>query len=110
MKSDDIYLNHIIESIKKVQKFTKESSKIAFFSNDMMQSATIREIEVIGEAVKNMSYTFKDNNKQIEWSLIAKTRDKMIHHYFGIDLDIVWEIVKKELPKLKKKIENINYK
>lgn len=110
MKSDDVYLNHIIESIKKVQKFTKESSKIAFLSNDMMQSATIREIEVIGEAVKNMSYTFKDNNKQIEWSLIAKTRDKMIHHYFGIDLDIVWEIVKKELPKLKKEIENINYK
>ena len=76
-------------------------------SDRLKQSAIVREIEIIGEAVKNISENLKDKHREIEWKEIAGTRDKMIHHYFGVDLNIVWDIVKINLPDLKKKILKI---
>lgn len=74
----------------------------------MKQSAIVREIEIIGEAVKNISNMVKNKNKDVEWKAIAGTRDKMIHHYFGVDLDIIFSIVKREIPILKKQMERIS--
>ena len=67
----------------------------------------MREIEVIGEAVKNISEILKNKHPEVKWREIAGTRDKMIHHYFGIDLNIVWGIVKIDLPDLKNKMLKI---
>jgi uncharacterized protein with HEPN domain len=74
----------------------------------LKQSAIVREIEIIGEAVKNISNMVKNKNKDVEWKAIAGTRDKMIHHYFGVDLDIIFSIVKREIPILKKQMERIS--
>jgi uncharacterized protein with HEPN domain len=73
----------------------------------MLQSATIREIEVIGEAVKNVSNALKKKYPEIPWKNNAGTRDRITHHYFGIDLEIIFNIVTIELPKLKKEIVKI---
>ena len=106
-KDDLAFIEHILESINAIKEFSKNMSKEELISNRLKQSAIVREIEIIGEAVKNISENLKNKNREIEWKDIAGTRDKMIHHYFGVDLNIVWEIIKKDLPILEKQIKNI---
>ena len=102
-----IFLNHILESIENIEEFIKEVSRDSFIENKEKYSAVIRQIETIGEAVKNLPDYLKERYTNISWKEIAGTRDKMIHHYFGVDLDIVWEISQKDLPELKKDIQVI---
>jgi len=78
-----------------------------FMSDRKTQDAIVRNIEIIGEAVKNLSESLKDKYSKIEWKEIAKTRDKLIHSYFGIDLDIVWDIINVDIPRLKEQIKEI---
>ncbi len=67
-----------------------------------LQDSVIRRLEIIGEASKNIPPDFRKNNPGVPWSEMARTRDKLIHGYFGVDLDLTWEIVKKSLSDLKK--------
>lgn len=106
-KDDLIYIEHILDSINAIEDFSKALSKEELISNRLKQSAIVREIEIIGEAVRNISEKLKNKHKEIEWKNIVGTRDKMIHHYFGVDLNIVWEIIKTNLPDLKSKISKI---
>ena len=108
MRKDNlVYIKHILESIAAIEEFSKEMDRKELSSSRLKQSAIVREIEIIGEAVKNVSDGIKNKNKNVEWKAIAGTRDKMIHHYFGVDLDIVFSIVKKEIPILKKQMLKI---
>ncbi|MBU0959032.1 MAG: DUF86 domain-containing protein [Nanoarchaeota archaeon] len=101
------YIKHILENIKDIEEFSKELTKNKISEDKLRQKAIIRSIEIIGEAVKNLPESFRKNYPKIPWKKIAGTRDRIIHHYFGIDLDIVWEIIKKDLPALKKQILEI---
>lgn len=108
MKKDvSVFLQHIIESIVKIEEFTKGDTKADFISSAKTQDAVIRRLEIIGEAVKNMPSDFIKKHPDVPWSEIARTRDKLIHGYFGVDLDITWTVVKSNLPSLKKKISEI---
>ncbi len=107
MKDDLAFIEHILNSIDAIESFSKGMSRKELASSRLKQSAIVREIEIIGEAVKNISQSLKNKHKEIEWKEIAGTRDKMIHHYFGVDLDIVWSISKIDLPELKKKVLKI---
>ena len=108
MKKDPIiFVKHILESIKCIEKYAENLDKKHFVSNTLVQDAVIRRLEIIGEAAKNLPQNFKDKHKDIPWIDIADTRNKLIHHYFGIDLDITWDIIEKELPNLKEKIKDI---
>jgi len=73
----------------------------------MRQDATIRKLQVIGEAVKSLSETAKSEQPHIPWKQIAGLRDKVIHDYFGVNLDIVWAVVEKELPALRTAIDQL---
>lgn len=107
MKNELIFIKHIEDSIKDLESFVKEMSKKDFLKNKIIQSAVIRQIEVIGEATKNISDNFKKKYPKIEWKIISGMRDKLIHHYFGVDLEQVWLVVKKDIPVLKKEINFI---
>jgi uncharacterized protein with HEPN domain len=107
MKDDLAFIEHILDSINAIEEFSKNITKEKLISNRLKQSAIVREIEIIGEAVKNMSESLKNKHPEIEWREIVGTRDKMIHHYFGVDLNIVWDIIKINLPDLKDKILKI---
>jgi len=106
-KEDIIFIKHILDSIDAIEEFSREMDKKELSSNRMKQSAIVREIEVIGEAVKNISKRLKDEYPSVPWKEIVGTRDKMIHHYFGVDLNIIWNIIKKDLLDLKISIERI---
>ncbi|MFH1152026.1 MAG: DUF86 domain-containing protein [Nanoarchaeota archaeon] len=82
-------------------------SKQDLVADKQKQYAIIRAIEIIGEAVRNLPQKFIKKYPEIPWKEIVGTRDKLIHHYFGIDLDMIWKIVKEDLPRLKRSIKNI---
>lgn len=108
MKKDPIiFIKHILESIKNIESFIDEVSKDSFFKNKEKQSAVIRQLEIIGEATKNIPLNFRRKYPMIEWNNIAGLRNKLIHHYFGVVLRRVWKVVKEDTPKLKKDINNI---
>ncbi len=106
-KDDSLFIRHILESIDAIEEFSKNISKEELILNRMKQSAIVREIEIIGEAAKNISEVFKSQHKEIPWKEIVGTRDKMIHHYFGVDMNVVWYIIKIDLPDLRKNLERI---
>lgn len=103
-KNPKIFLTHILESIAEIENFIRNISEKEFENDTKTQDAVIRRIEIIGEATKNLPSAFKNKNPQIEWREMAGMRDKLIHEYFGVDLDLVWEVVKNDIPKLKKQI------
>ena len=108
MKKDSlIFISHILESIKNIESFSKNISESEFMKNRYSQSAVIRELEIIGEASKNLPDNFKKEYSDINWKDIIGTRDKIIHNYFGVDLKIIWDIIRTDLPRLKKDIEKI---
>ena len=106
-KDPEIFLKHILESIKLIESFSKNLNKSKFLKNKLRQNAIVRELEIIGEAVKNLPHNYTARHPNLEWSKIAGLRDKLIHHYFGVDLNTVWDVVKGDLPQLKKKIQEI---
>ena len=102
-----IFIEHILKSIERIEKFIKNINKEKIEKDELIQSAVIRQIEIIGEAVKNLPIEFITKYPYIEWGEIAGMRDKLIHHYFGVDLEIVWKTIKGDLPKLKEQIKKI---
>ena len=106
-KEDLIFIEHILENIEDINSFVKGVSKSDFGNNKEKLNAVTKSIEIIGEAAKNLSKSFKENHLGISWNKIIGTRDILIHRYFGIDLDMLWEIIKKDLPELKKKVQKI---
>ncbi len=107
IKNEMIFLRHIVESIEKVENFIRDISKAEFDSSVLVQDGVIRRLEIIGEAVKNLPLEFREKYPDIPWKDIAGMRDKLIHAYFEVDLDLTWVIVKDDLPDLKKKIRKI---
>lgn len=108
MKKDvKIFLKHIIESIDKIEEFMNGVSEEKFFDSVQLQDAIIRRLEIIGEATKNIPSSFREKYSDVPWSELARTRDKLIHGYFGVDLNLTFDIVKKDLPELKDKILKI---
>ncbi len=106
-KDNFVFIEHILDSIKDIESFTEKVSKQEFFENKEKQNAVVRSLEIIGEASKNISEDFKGKYKNIEWREIIRTRDKIIHHYFGVDLEIIWKIIKLDLPVLKRRLKEI---
>ena len=100
MKDDRVYLQHIQDALNDIANYCG-SDREEFFSDRMRQDATLRKLEVIGQAVKNPSERTKSLQPDIPWKQIAGMRDKVIHDYFGVNLEIVWAVVQKELPRLR---------
>ena len=101
------YLKDILDSIKKIEKYTNGIFFDKFSSDELVQDGVVRNLEIIGEAVKNISMSFREKYSNIPWKKIAGMRDKLIHRYFNVDVDRVWSVIVKDIPNLKKQIEEI---
>ncbi len=102
-----LFLNDILKSIQKIQKYTKGKTYDDFIQNDLLVDGVVRNLEVIGEAVKNIPASFRKKYSSIEWKKIAGLRDILIHEYFGIDYEILWDIVKNKIPELENQMKEI---
>lgn len=104
MKGDLLYLQHMYEAVSACIEYTS-GGREAFFSQKLIQDAVFRNLEVLGEAVKNISPELRDAHPEIPWKKIAGLRDILIHQYFGIDLEAIWNVVEIRLPVFKAQIE-----
>ncbi len=98
----EAYLNDILESIRKIEKYTENMTYGDFGEDELRQDAVARNLEIIGEAVKKIPDEIKNKKPDIEWKKIAGLRDILTHEYFRINLEIVWDVMETKLPDLKK--------
>ena len=106
-RDSHLYLKDMLESIAAIESFLPGIDRDSFALDRKTYSATIRELEIIGEAAGKVSKEVRDMNVDIPWRLLTDFRNVLAHHYFGVNVDIVWDIVQRKLPELKKKIEQI---
>jgi uncharacterized protein with HEPN domain len=104
---DQDFLSDIQEAIRRIMTYTAGMTYQVFLRDTKTQDAVIRNLEVMGEAVKNLSKDLRERYPDVPWKSMAGVRDRLIHHYFGVNLDIVWQIVEDELPKIVPQLEGI---
>ncbi|MFB6097943.1 MAG: DUF86 domain-containing protein [Salinibacter sp.] len=102
-KGDELYLEHIHERIERIEACAREG-RAAFDASPILQDAIMRNFEVIEEAVKQLSPGLRDRYPEVAWRRVAGFRDVLIHNYMGVDLDEVWNVIEKDLPRLKQTV------
>lgn len=107
MRDDKVYICDIVESLAKIEKYTKTHTETSFVGDDMAVDAVCRNLEIVGEAAKKISPDFRKEHKHIEWKKIAGLRDVLIHEYSNIDLDMIWQIVRQDVPQLLKEMRGL---
>ncbi|MFA6376776.1 MAG: DUF86 domain-containing protein [Candidatus Paceibacterota bacterium] len=106
-RNPEILVDDIAESISAIQEYTLNLGKKEFYGDKKTQDAVFKRIENMGEAVKGLPYSFCRQYPDIPWKKIAGMRDVLVHDYFGIDTEKVWNVVVNEIPDLKEKIAKI---
>jgi uncharacterized protein with HEPN domain len=105
MKHNEVYLKHILDEITFLLKSTEKLDYNSFVESEMFTRAFSRSFEIIGEAVKNLSPDFRKTHKDIEWKKISGMRDKIIHQYFSVDYELLWDAIKNKLLEIQEKIQ-----
>ncbi len=108
MEKDKTYLKDILDAISDIEVFIATVNEAEFYKNKEKKYAVVRTLEIIGEAAKNLSKELRVKHKEIPWKDIAGMRDKLIHGYFGIKWELVWETVKNKIPELKNQLLKIS--
>jgi len=105
-RQDALWISDIKEAIVRVEEYTRGMKYSDFLEDKKTQDAVVRNIGIMGEAVKKISADFKRKHKDIDWKAIAGTRDKVVHEYFGVSWSILWDVVKNKLPQLREQLQS----
>jgi len=103
-KDDSVYLHHIMEAIEQIETYTHEVSLQEFLQKRIIQDGVIRQLEIIGEATRNLSSELCQRHPEVRWGEIIGLRNRIAHAYYNIDLGVVWDIVQEDLPLLKRDV------
>jgi len=106
-RKDSDFLQDILEAVRRIKRYTEGVTYEGFLADIKTQDAVVRNLEIIGEAVKGLSAAMRKIHSEVPWKSMAGVRDRLIHHYFGVNLDIVWDIVITELSTLGSQIDLI---
>ena len=97
---DDVRLRHLVDAAETAIRFASDRSRADLDTDEMLALALTKLVEIVGEAAKQVSGETKDAHPEIPWSAAARMRDRLVHHYFDIDLDVLWSTVRQDLPAL----------
>lgn len=103
MRDERERLLHILDAIERIEKYAARGRRV-FEQDELIQNWMVRHLQVIGEAARAVSPEFRGKHPELPWTKIIGTRHVLVHDYFGIELDIVWQVVEGDLPDLKRKI------
>jgi len=107
MRREELYLTDIIEAADAIQRFLVDVGQNTFLRNELLQSAVLQKLMIIGEAASRLSKEFRDKHPEIEWEDIIGFRNIVVHAYFAVEWSIVWVAATQEAPELKRKITDI---
>lgn len=106
MRDDRVYLAHIRDALTRIAEYTVDGRE-QFIADSRTQDAVVRNLEIIGEAAKRLSESAKERAVDVPWKAIGAMRDKLIHEYFGTDLEIVWRVVERDVPALRRAVDRL---
>jgi uncharacterized protein with HEPN domain len=106
-KNDTVYLSHILDAINQIEIYTTGLSYHQFSQNRLIQDGVIRQLEIIGEATRSLSGEFRAQHSDLPWQQIVGLRNRLIHAYFDINLGIIWDIIRTDIPPLKSEISGL---
>ena len=109
MKDDKIYIEHIHQSIDRIEAYLKGKDHLSFSNDFMLQDAVVRQLEIIGEVTKRISKDLRNKNPHVPWSDMAGMRDILIHDYIDVDIDIVWKTASESIIDLKTLLQDLTY-
>lgn len=108
MKRDyRLYIDDILEAIRRIEKYSKGLSFDDFSKNNMLMDAVVRNFEIIGEATKHLPQSMRRKYPKLPWKMMSGMRDKLIHEYFGVNVEVLWKTIQEGLPELKPKVEEL---
>ena len=107
MKDDRVFILHILDEVNFIIRESKALDYEDLVQNEILKRAILRSLEIIGEATKNLSKDFRKKHSTIKWRELAGLRDKLIHYYFGIKWDRVWDVIKNVIPEIEDKLKSL---
>lgn len=102
----EVLLEDILQAMSKIERYCSGMDRASFLADDKTADAVVRNIGIIGEAVKQLPANFKDQYPGVPWNQIAGLRNRIVHDYAGIDLEIIWEVVQSSLPRFREQIDS----
>ncbi len=106
MKDDRLYLEHILDCIRRIEDYT-EGDKNRFMASPLVQDAVVRNLQTMAESTQRLSDSLKSSNPSVDWTAISGFRNILVHDYLGLDLERLWGVVNRRLPLLKAEIERM---
>ena len=106
-KTYKVYLDDILTSIERLKEYTKNLSKEDFSKDQKTIDAVVRNVEILGEAARNIPEDFKEKHSGLPWSKMISMRNKVIHEYSGVDVDILWQTVQEDIPALEDEVKGL---
>ncbi|MFZ4658512.1 MAG: DUF86 domain-containing protein [Caldilineaceae bacterium] len=107
MKADTVYLQHIYDATTRIAHYLGDTERDEFYADLILQDAIVRQLQIIGEATRILPKAFKQKHPEIPWEQIIGMRNRIIHEYFRVDLEIVWEVIQNDLPDIARQITTI---
>ena len=106
-RDPDLLIGDILTAIRKIQGYTAETNESLFRQDEKTIDAVVRNLEIIGEAARHLPESLLERNQEIPWRQIAGMRNRIVHDYAGVDIELVWQVIRYDLPKLKSQLEAI---
>jgi uncharacterized protein with HEPN domain len=104
---DKLYLSHILDAADRIEHYLADLELVAFLDDSLRQDGVIRQLAIIGEAVKRLSAALRSSATDVPWTDIAGIRDRLVHDYMGVDLEAVWKTAKEDVPTLREVVRRL---